>query len=47
MQKMQSLNIEVEDIGNNKWIVLIDGETYEIYAPNAETAKSRAIEKHI
>ena len=38
---------EVEDLGNNQWIVFIEGESFNIYAPNQATAKDRAINKFI
>ena len=40
-------NIEVEELGNNNYIVIIDGSMYEIYAPNCETAKQRAMRLHV
>ena len=38
---------ETEDLGNNKWIVLIEGESFHIYSPNEKTAKDRAIKQFI
>ena len=38
---------EVEDLGNNKWMVFIEGESFDIFAPNQATAKDRAIKKFI
>jgi hypothetical protein len=46
---MQKVDIiaEVEDLGNNKWIVFIEGESFHIYSPNEATAKARAIQQFI
>jgi len=44
---MQKLSIDLEDLGNNKWLVIINGEEFNIYAPNEITARSRAIERYL
>ena len=46
MQKAD-ITAEVEDLGNNNWMVFIEGESFNIHAPNEATAKARAIQKFI
>jgi hypothetical protein len=32
----------IKDLGNNSWLIVVDGEHYKVYAPNIETAIIRA-----
>lgn len=45
-QIVVTLNISINDKGNNIWLIQINDDTYRIYAPNPDSAINRAIVKH-
>ena len=40
---MQIADLEIEELGNNKYIGIYEGDTYECLAPNFATARLRII----
>ena len=45
-QNKLQLEISIVELGNNKYSITIEDSTYEVYAPNSDTAINKAMKLH-
>lgn len=45
-QNKLQLEISIVELGNNKYSITIESSTYEVYAPNSDTAINKAMKLH-